>query len=482
MLAYQKNKTKLFFGVLSLPSTAMGLALTVQLSALSWILTTQYQLDVHDIGLVWAAGPLAGIFGQVIIGGLSDRAWFWNGRRRPFILIGGVFAALSLLALPQIGVISDAMGLESVVGIALIIALTLDFAVNVGFNPTRSIIADVTESGDERTRGYTWMQTISGSIGVGGYAIGAIWDNYVLIYSGAIGVLLMAVLPPLFIEEPREIETESEEPAKFSFVEMLMNIKPLWGFLIYDTYAMTLRLAGIKVENFYAEIVCGILTLFLVGQALFKKPVDDSVSARHAQQFQRVLAAHSFSWIGIHTTFVYMVVFIQQQFPDLSDIDGGRATSLSFLILNAVGALLPLFVLGPLSNRIGKVHVHAYALFVMAAAYVGAYLFGNTLMMIYILIGFVGVGWASIVSLPFAIMSQKVDEDQMGLYMGLFNLSVVLPQLTVSLGIAALISRIPDKSSIWVISAVAIALSAVAWLRVEDDVHDDTPVTPGSAH
>ena len=127
-------------------------------------------------------------------------------------------------------------------------------------------------------------------------------------------------------------------------------------------------------------------------------------------------------------------------------------------------------------------HVHAYALFVMAAAYVGAYLFGNTLMMIYVLIGFVGVGWASIVSLPFAIMSQKVDEDQMGLYMGLFNLSVVLPQLTVSLGIAALVSRIPDKSSIWVISAVAIALSAVAWLRVEDDVHDDTPVTAGSAH
>ena len=85
------------------------------------------------------------------------------------------------------------------------------------------------------------MQTISGSIGVAGYAIGAIWDNYVLIYTGAIGVLLMAVLPPLFIEEPRSIETESEAPTAFSFVEMLMNIKPLWGFLIYDTSKTSTR-------------------------------------------------------------------------------------------------------------------------------------------------------------------------------------------------------------------------------------------------
>ena len=181
MLRFQRERNKLFFATLSLPSTAMGLALVAQLSALSWILTTQYGLDVHDIGFVWAAGPLAGIFGQVIIGFISDNVWFWNGRRRPFILIGGVVAALSLLALPKIGVISSALGFESIVGIALIVALTLDFAINVSFNPTRSIIADVTPEGDERTRGFTWMQTISGTVGVGGYAIAAIFDNYVLI-------------------------------------------------------------------------------------------------------------------------------------------------------------------------------------------------------------------------------------------------------------------------------------------------------------
>ena len=78
MRAFQKNKSGAFFALISLPSTAMGFALSIQISALSWILTTQYDLDIHDVGLVWAAGPLAGIIGQVLIGVISDRVWFWT--------------------------------------------------------------------------------------------------------------------------------------------------------------------------------------------------------------------------------------------------------------------------------------------------------------------------------------------------------------------------------------------------------------------
>ncbi len=481
MREFQKDKNKLFFATLSLPATAMGLALSVQLSALSWILSTQYNLDVHDIGLVWAAGPLAGIFGQVIIGTISDRVWFWNGRRRPFIVIGGTVGALALLALPQIGVISSSMGLESIVGIALIIALTLDFAVNVGFNPTRSIIADVTEEGDERTRGYTWMQTVSGSVSVGGYAIGAIFDNYVLIYTGAILVFLFSVLPPLFIEEPEEIEIDEEhgEKAHMSLGELALSIQPLWGFLIYDTYAMTLRLAGIEYDHYYAEIICGVLTVLLVARALLRKNGGEATAGTRMGEFQKVLAAHSFSWIGIHTTFVFMVVFIQQQFTTLSDIDAGRAVSMSFLILNAVGALLPLFVLKPLADRIGRVRTHAGSLAIMAAAYLVLYLTGESLILVYVLIGIIGIGWASLVSLPFAIMTQKVSSSEMGLFMGLFNLSVVLPQLTVSLGIALAISRIEDKGAIFLISAVAVAISAFAWMLVSEDDGQTAEVDAG---
>ena len=481
MRKFQKERTRLFYATLAMPATACGLALSVQLSALSWILVTQFGLEIHDIGLVWAAGPLAGIFGQIIIGSLSDRAWFWNGRRRGFIVIGGTVAALSLLALPQIGVITKALGLEAIVGVALTVALTLDFAVNVGFNPTRSIIADVTPEGDERTRGYTWMQTISGTVSVGGYAIGAIFDNFVLIYTGAILVFLFSVLPPLLVEEPREIVSEEEEQESTSFWEMVLSIQPLWGFLIYDAYAMSLRIAGVEVEHYYAEIVCGALTLILAGKALFKKTADAGVAGAHHGEFQKVLAAHSFSWIGIHTTFVYMIVYVQQYYPDLSDIDAGRSVSLTFLILNAVGALVPLFLLQPLSARIGRIVTHASALGVMAASYVVLYKFVDSLAFVYVLIGIIGIGWGSIVSLPFAIMTQKVEGSRMGLFMGLFNLSVVLPQLTVSLGVAYLVSRAPDKASIFLISAITIALSALAWSRVSEDEESSSPSSDEAA-
>ena len=97
MRKFQERRTNAFYALLSLPATAMGFALSIQISALSWLLTTQFHLDIHEVGIVWAAGPLAGIVGQVIIGFISDKVWFWGGRRRPFIVIGGILAALMLL-------------------------------------------------------------------------------------------------------------------------------------------------------------------------------------------------------------------------------------------------------------------------------------------------------------------------------------------------------------------------------------------------
>ncbi|MBT8049955.1 MAG: MFS transporter [Gammaproteobacteria bacterium] len=474
MLAFQKNKTTAFFALISLPSTAMGFALSIQISALSWILVTQYKLDIHDVGLVWAAGPLAGIIGQVLIGVISDRVWFWNGRRRPFILVGGVLAALMLLALPHLDVISAGMGIGGILGVAIAVALTLDLAINVSFNPTRSIIADVTDDGDERTKGYTWMQTISGTFGVAAYAVGALWNNYVLIYAGAVIVLLFSIIPPLFVTEPRELDASADasvnrgdDPGNDdSLRNMLLAIRPLWAFLVYDIYAMGLRLAGIEVEHYYAEIVCGIATVGLMAQALAEKEVAGR-PGRAA--FRKVIAAHSFSWVGIQTTFVFLVVYLQQALPQLSDIDLGRVGSTSFLVLNAVGALLPAFVLMPMAKRIGRIRTHAISLAFMTAGYVGLYFYGATPGQVYLLMAVVGIGWASIVSLPFAIVSQKVNQARMGLYMGLFNLSVVLPQLIVSLGIALFVSRAPDKGVIFQISAASLALSAFAWSLVKEE-------------
>ncbi|WP_282783350.1 MFS transporter [Phaeodactylibacter xiamenensis] len=496
MLDMQKRLTNFFYVNLSLPATAMGFALSVQISALSWILSTQYHLEIEDIGLVWAAGPIAGIIGQVLIGVISDNVWFLNGRRRPFILIGGVLAALMLLALPNIGVISDAMGAESILGIAIIVALTLDLAINVSFNPTRSIIADVTPEGKERTKGYTWMQTISGTFGVLAYAVGAIWNNFVLIYFGAGLVLILSVLPVFFIEEPRVLkssgaEEENEKKPGFSLSETLNAIRPLWGFLVYAIYAMTLRIMDIDREPGFVEGFCLALTAVVMIQALLKNETGKGKSEAGLIGFQKVLAAHSFTWIGVQTMFVYMFSYVQHDvygfragdvIPEDIKIEMGRVVSIAFLVLNAVAAILPATVLEPMADKFGRVKVHFACIAVMAVGYFSFLVPGISPTLIYVLMGVAGVGWAATVSLPFAIMSQKVDQAKMGLYMGLFNLSVVLPQLVASLGVGQLIGNAENKSITFVVCGVTLGISALAWLMVKEEQTGDAAAVAPAGH
>lgn len=472
MLGIQKKLANSFYVILSLPATAMGFALSVQIAALSWLLSTKFNLNIEEIGLVWAAGPIAGILGQVLIGIISDKVWFWNGRRRPFILIGGFLAALMLLALPNIGVISTALGAEGVLGVAIIVALTLDLAINISFNPTRSVIADVTPEGPERVKGYTWMQTISGSFGVLAYFIGANLGNITLIYLGAILVFVLSIFPSFFIEEPRELGLSNSEvkPSQqtSSFTEIMNIIRPLWGFLLYAIYGLTIKVLDIEKEHFYVEYFCLAITLILMAQALLQKEEGKTEEEAGLIGFQKVLSAHAFTWVGVQTMFVYMFSYLQDKFPDFSDDQLGTTIAYAFLILNAIAAVLPAFVLEPITRNIGRVRTHAICIAIMTIGYAGMWLAGTSVTSIYILMAILGIGWASIISLPFAIMSQQINSAQMGLYMGLFNLSVVLPQLVASLAIGEAVSKASDKSLTFLICTICLGASAILWFLVQE--------------
>ena len=201
MLNIQKKLSNPFLALLALPATAVGFALSTQIAALSWILSKKYGLDIHEVAFVWLAGPLAGIFGQVIVGMISDNVWFLGGRRRPFILVGGLVSAIAFLMLPYIQEISNITGIGDIIIIASLIALFLDLAVNVTFNPARSIIADLTPEGKVRTAGFVWMQIVSGFFGVFAYFLSMVFGNETLLYIAAVLVLVTAVIPILFIEE-----------------------------------------------------------------------------------------------------------------------------------------------------------------------------------------------------------------------------------------------------------------------------------------
>lgn len=404
--------------LLSLPATAMGFALCVQIATLSWILNSKYGFDIHEVGIVWLAGPLAGILGQVIVGVISDNVWLWNGRRRPFILIGGTIAALMILALPFIDVIQSTLGFGSLIAIATFVALTLDLAINVSFNPARSIIADVTPEGEARTKGYTWMQTISGFFGVLAYLMGAFISNYFLIYFGAFFVLICSIIPILFIKEPRDLETPIADETADEAVSKDTN----WG------------------------------------------------------AFLKICLAHAFTWVGVQVMFIYTFAYIKEIImgfettATLSDAQNnqiGFSIGVAFAILNTVGFLLPAFVLEPVAERIGRVRTHTVAIAIMAVGYGLLVLFGQTMTSFFVLMALVGIGWSAVVSLPFAIMSEVVNQKKMGLMMGLFNLSVVLPQIVAS-QLGGFIEVQADKSMIFIISAVTLGISALLWLFVKE--------------
>lgn len=450
MLPIQKNLTNSFYAIMSMPATAMGFALCVQIAALSWILNTKYGFDPHDVGLVWAAGPIAGIIGQVLVGLISDNVWFWNGRRRPFIIIGSVIAALMILALPYIDVINDTLGIGSLIGVAITVALTLDLAINVSFNPTRTLITDLTPEGAKRTKGYTMMQTVSGFFGVVAYLMGAFISNYFLIYAGGVFVLLAGLIPLLFIEEPRElINTEVGTVGK----------KTSRGA------------ANLDILEDDEKVVIGKETNIL--------------------EFLKICLAHSFTWVGVQVMFVYTFFYIKEvifgyessvKLSDEVNDQIGMNIGIAFAILNTVGFLVPILLLEPMSKKIGRVKSHMIGVFLMAIGYALLIYFGKSTTSFYLFMVIIGVGWGSVVSLPFAIMSEVVNKNKMGLYMGLFNLSVVIPQLVAS-SLGAYIEAQANKEIIFMISAITLGISGVLWLSVKEQwPAEEEPVVSASGH
>jgi MFS family permease len=424
MLAIQKRLSNFFYIILGLPSTAMGFALSIQIAVLSWILRTKYNLEIDQIGIVWAAGPIAGILGQPIIGLISDKVWFWGGRRKPFIIIGGILAALMIFALPNIDKISNFFGIASIMAVAITVALTLDLSINISFNPTRSIIADVTPDGQPRTKGYTWMQSISNLFGSGAYLMGALIGNYFLIYAGVIIVLIFSIGPLLFIEEPRVLASSAKEDE---------------------------------------------------GK---KKSVHGTPAEKSPTQWGELFKlyfAHGFSWLGIQTMFVYIFAFLEQKLPAMPDMSVadrnarlGQMIGWSFFILNAVGSIWPAFLLEPLSKKLGRVRTQSLMVGIMALGYFGIVMLASSPFMLYAMMCILTFGWAAVVSLPFAIMSEKVDKGRMGFFMGIFNLSVVLPQLIASSVVGTFIKNSTDKGIVFIISGVSLSISAALWLFVSE--------------
>ena len=491
MLAIQKKLSNSFYALLSLPATAVGFCLSTQVATLSWILGTKYHLHIEDVALVWLAGPLSGIIAQPIVGMMSDRSWFLGGRRKPYIVIGGILGAAMLLALPRLDFISQSAGL-SVFVVAIIVSLMLDMSINVTFNPARAIIADVTPPGNARTRGFSWMQVVSGSMGIAAYFISVAFGNIALIYVAALVVLLFSIVPVFFIAEPRILQTApatavTDKKTNSSFLEGLAVLYPLYGFIVFGLFVVINKmLLNGRWDQYQLNVMygCLLLTILLGIQIIWKGKQKPSSN----NELQKILLAHAFSWLGIQSMFVMSYFYIKEMIlPGLNIQDAlangfstfftgaeqtaestaGNILSLGFLLLNFVGALLPVLVLEPLSQKKGKVFIYRIAIACMTAGYALLYFAGTTELLFYTGMIICGIGWSAVISIVFAIMTERVNANKMGVSMGLFNFSIVLPAMMTP-GLSKLISGAGDYSLLFLLIAISLLVSLVCWLFVNE--------------
>lgn len=498
MLQIQKKLSNPFLALLALPATAVGFALSTQIAALSWLLSKKYGLDIHEVAFVWLAGPLAGIFGQIIVGMISDNVWFMGGRRRPFIVIGGIISAISFLALPYIQEISNITGIGDIIIIASLIALFLDLSVNVTFNPARSIIADLTPEGKVRTSGYVWMQIVSGFFGVFAYFLSMVFGNEALLYIASVLVLATAVVPILFIEEKKDLhplKTENETQ-KFGLKHILKEIFPLYGFLIFGVFS---------IFNHFFDVLTPLHNWVLISALIYSVAIGTISIVRgikktsNRNEFHKIMLAHSFTWVAFQSMFIMSGFFIENRIlPNMElssihanwfaqtltgaaqtlDASVGNIVSLGFLILNLVGALFPL-VLQAVAKKIGRVKTYVAALSFSAIGYFYIAFLGRVELDFYFGMFLAGIGWSAVISIVFAIMSERVNSAKMGLYMGVFNLAVVLPQM-MSNGVANVIKQTGNHQLLFIFCGLLVTVSVVFWLFVREPSSTSNHAATGS--
>lgn len=491
MLDAQKRLSTGFLVLLSLPTAAVGFALSSGIATTTWLLSTRYNLHLENIALIWLMGPLMGLLVQPIVGALSDRTWLMKGRRRPYLLVGGLAGAASTYAMLKLDSLATATGL-SLITVAVIVALVADLSTNVTFNPARSLVADLTPEGPARVRGYAWMQTVSGVLGISAYLISIFFGNHALVLVTVAVVFFLTLLPLLFIEEtsPATMAALPDPAGTGTQATGLAAFQALWpmaGFLAYGVFiALDKLVFGDALTAWAVPLFVVVVAVTLLwGLAIVWQGRRQPSGQR---RLRTMLLAHGFAWLGVQSMFVMSFFYVRDFVVPAAGAtvlaDGlyqlansatattaadtaGRVLSMGFLLLNLVGAALPVLVLKPLCLRYGKVPVHRSAMGMMALAFAFIVLAPANEACYYLGMLLCGIGWSSLISIVFAIYSEAVDSREMGVSMGVFNSSLVLPALAVP-GLLKLSEALEQHRWVFAIFALCLAVSFAFWCAVSE--------------
>ena len=456
--------------------------------------------NVEDIPILWIAAPVTGLIIQPIIGHMSDKTWNRLGRRRPYFLFGAIFASLALLMMPNSPALWVAAGTLWI----------MDASINISMEPFRAFVGDMLPN-DQRTRGFAMQSFFIGTGAVVGSLLPYVMTNWLNIpntapegiippsvrwsfYIGGV-VFFSAILWTIFSTReypPEKLKEYEEEEKKTSDIQHGIGEEPvgsknfikvgsLFGLLGVLIVVVT-RILNLEKELY---ILGGILLLFFVLMfvaAGFKSKQEKNNALveifsdllRMPLTMKQLAIVQFFTWIGLFSMWIYTTAAVTSHIYGTSDPttklynDGADWVNVLFAVYNGVAALIAfgLPVMAKFTNR--KI-THFISLIIGGVSLAAIYLFKDPHWLILPMVG-VGIAWASILSMPYAILTGSLPAEKMGVYMGIFNFFIVIPQILAATILGFMVKDLFEGETILalVFGGVSMIIAAVLVLFVED--------------
>ncbi|MBN2486267.1 MAG: SLC45 family MFS transporter [Bacteroidales bacterium] len=368
---------------------------------------TSLGADPHTLSFFWLVAPIMGLLVQPLVGAASDKTWTRIGRRSPYILLGAILSMTAMFFMPNAPVVVKAGGVGAL-AFGVIMLAVMDGSFNVTFQPFRALVADMTPE-EQRNVGYSvqsflinvgavigsalpFILTAAGVSNVdepGRVAPSVIWSFYtggsLLLISVLVTVLKTKEYPPKEFEEYNGITSEDKKQ-KESFWKLLANMPKTMQ-----------QLAIVQLFSWFALYLMWVYSTTAISQHYFGVPLNYNAETETDTTI-RAAFGEAGNWVGM-----------------------------CFAMYSLVAALFSV-VMPALIKRSSRKAVYSVSLMLGGLGFISTYFFSNHYMLLVSMVG-VGIAWAAILALPYAILSGSLPAKRMGIYMGLFNLTVVVPQI-----------------------------------------------------
>lgn len=346
-----------------------------------------------DLPLYWLAAPVTGLLVQPIIGYLSDNTWhpYW-GRRRPFFFLGAIFASIALFMMPN----------STSLWMAVAVLWMMDAAINVSMEPFRAFVGDKLDT-SQQTAGFA-MQTFF--IGCG----------------AVVASLLPTIFSDYFAVSNVPVDGMIPDTVRYSFYTgaLVYLLSVMWTVFTAKESPPE-DLAVFRAERKAAGGLGNAVTEILGGFAKMPKTMV------------QLAAVQFFTWIALFAMWIYTGTAVADNVWGTTDAqspgyqDAGNWVGIMFGVYNGVSALAA-FILPVFARATSRKFVHTTCLAIGGLSLMSIFLITDKQTLIYPMIG-IGIAWASILTMPYAILAGALPAKRMGYFMGLFNFFVVIPQI-----------------------------------------------------